>query len=86
MATKKKLDAEAILRDLERMRKSIPYLDEVPASRPTEDGRTRGTGGLQPRTAEEFEWLAVADGLESLANDLSATIRRKEAEAVERAL
>ena len=81
-----KIDAEGILKDLERMRKSIPYLDEQPIPRKVEDGRARSADGFQPRTAEEFEWAAVADGLESLAHDLSATIERKRNEALQMAL
>jgi hypothetical protein len=75
----KKLDAAQILGQLAEIRRLIPFLDEKPM-RPTFDGR------LQARTAEEFEYLAVAEGLESLASELSSAVERKYAEAMERAL
>lgn len=75
----KKLDAARILGQLAEIRRSIPFLDEKPV-RPSFDGR------LQACTAEEFEYLAVEEGLESLASELSSAIERKHAEAVEMAL
>jgi hypothetical protein len=75
----KKLDAAKILGQLTEIRRLIPFLDEKPM-RPTFDGR------LQARTAEEFEYLAVAEGLESLASEFSSAVERKYAEAMERAL
>lgn len=80
---KKKLDAEPILRELAEMRKKIPFLDDN-GPRQTHDGRL--PDGRQPRTAEEFEYLALADGLETFAADLSSAINRKRAEAMEAAL
>ena len=80
-----KLDAAALLHRLAELRKGIPFLEEKAPPR-TGDGRFKTTGGMQPRTAEEFEALALAEGLESFASDLSAAIERKRAEAVEKAL
>lgn len=80
---KKKLDAEPLLRQLAEMRKSIPYLQET-GPRQTGDGRL--PDGRQPRTAEEFEYLALADGLESFAADLSASIEWARARSMEAAL
>lgn len=80
----KKLDAAPLLRQLAEMRKSIPYLESAP--RTAEDGRARTADGFQPRTAEEFEWAALADGVESLANDLRAAIERAQQQAMESAL
>jgi len=82
--TTKKLDAEPILRRLAEIRKSIPFLDQNPP-RPSDDGRLRPEA-IQPRTAEEFEYAALAEGLESLADDLSTAIERQSAKATEAAL
>jgi len=79
MATKK-LDAAEALRRLAEIRKGIPFLEES-APRRTGDGRLENCG-----TAEEFEALALAEGLENLADDLSAAIEKKRAEAVQKAL
>ena len=83
MATKK-LDAEPILRKLAEMRASIPYLDEAPP-RPADEGRT-ALDGIPLETAEDFEYAAVAAGLQSLADDLSAVIEQKRAHAEAQAL
>jgi len=85
MATKQKLNAELILRKLAEMRKSIPDLDEAPP-RPAHDGRTSALDGFPLETAEDFEYAAVAAGLQSLADDLSAVIEQKLARAEEQAL
>jgi hypothetical protein len=84
MATRK-LNAEPILRKLAEMRASIPYLDEAPP-RPADDGRTTALDGFPLETAEDFEYAAVAAGLQSLADDLSAVIEQKRAWAEEQAL
>jgi len=81
----KKLDANRILGTLAGIRKKIPFLDEG-APRQTEDVRTRSTDGLPLQTVEDFEWAAVIDGFESLANDVSAVVARKRAELLEMAL
>lgn len=83
---KQKLDANLILGQLADLRKRIPYLDEAASSRPAEDIRTRSTDGLPLQTAEDFEWAAVIDALESLANDVSAIVAQKRAQALESAL
>ena len=83
MATKK-LNAEPILRKLAEMRKSIPYLDEA-LPRPADEGRT-ALDGFPLETAEDFEYAAVAAGLQSLADDLSAVIEQKRARLEEQAL
>jgi len=82
--TTKKLDAEPILRRLAEIRKSIPFLDQNPPRR-SDDGRLRPEG-IQPRTAEEFEYAALAEGLESLADELSTAIATQQAKALEGAL
>ena len=78
--TTKKLDAAEALRRLGEIRKGIPFLEE---SVPRRTGDGRADGGT---TFEEFEMLALAEGLENLSEDLSAAVRKKEAEAVEAAL
>jgi hypothetical protein len=84
MATKK-LNAERILRQLAEMRKSIPHLDEAPP-RPADEGRTTTLDGFPLETAEDFEYAAVAAGLHSFADDLSAVIEQKRARLEEQAL
>ena len=76
---RKKVDAEKILSEIAEMRKKIPYLDP-PKPRSTHDGR------VDARTAEEFELIAVAEGLESLADDLHAAIERARNQALASAL
>jgi hypothetical protein len=81
-----KLDANLILGQLAAIRKRIPYLEEGAPPRPAEDVRTRSTDGLPLQTAEDFEWAAVIDGFESLADDISAIAAQKRAEVLEKAL
>jgi hypothetical protein len=83
--SKKKLDAEPILRKLAEMRKSIPYLEPAPSRRPG-DGRATSIDGLPVVTAEDFEYAAVAEALQSLADDLGAALDRKHAELTAKAL
>ena len=87
MSVKKamKLDAEQMLGVLADMRRKIPFLNEGAPRRAAEDGRTR-FDGMPLETAEDFEWAAVVEGIESLADDLSATIERKRAEAMAMAM
>jgi len=76
---KKKFDAEPILQKLAELRKAIPRLD---TSR-----RPQSSDGRAPvQSAEEFEYAAVADALESLASDVQSAIDRAHAEAMEKAL
>jgi hypothetical protein len=67
---KKKLDAEAILRKLAELRKSIPGIDN-PRRPPSADRRTPAV-----ETQEGFEYAAVADALESVASDVHAAVER----------
>jgi hypothetical protein len=70
------IDAKAILSTLTDIRKSLPaeYMPETPAA-PEREGRST-LRGLRPQSLREFDYLAVADGLESLAADLSEVSRR----------
>ncbi|HSY50982.1 MAG TPA: hypothetical protein VLC46_19415 [Thermoanaerobaculia bacterium] len=84
----KPIDAEGILRKLSEMRKSIPFLKHD-APPPTQDEGVMGgldAAGMNPDELEEFNYLAVADGLESLANELSEAIEEKKALALAKAL
>ena len=83
--TPTKLPAELILGVLTTMRKQIPFLNQAPP-RPSEDSRTRAIDGLPLETVEDFEWAAVIDGIESLANDLAAVVAQKQAAVLEEAL
>jgi hypothetical protein len=85
MKRPKKLDAEPILRKLAEMRKSIPYLDEAPP-RPKVDGRATIPEGFPLETAEDFEYAAVAEALQTFADDLNAVIEQKRAHLEEQAL
>jgi hypothetical protein len=77
--TTRKLDATAALRRLAEIRKRMPFLENTP--------RRGGDGRLTNcRTAEDFEAEALAEGLQNLADDLSAAFQKKEAEALETAL
>ncbi|HEY0141825.1 MAG TPA: hypothetical protein VGF48_13080 [Thermoanaerobaculia bacterium] len=81
----KKLDAEPILRQLAEMRKSIPYLQPKPP-RPAIDGRAPAIDGSSHWTEEDFEYAALADGLESLAEDIRLSVDYARAQALEKAL
>lgn len=76
----KKLDAALILSRLAEMRKSIPRLEET-SRRPSTDGILEDC-----RTAEDFEYAAVADALQSMADDLHAAVDKARAEATAAAL
>jgi hypothetical protein len=84
----KPIDAEGILRTLAEMRKQIPFLKHD-APPPTHDEGVMGgldAGGMNPDELEEFNYLAVADGLESLADELSVAIEEKRQQALAQAL
>ena len=87
---KKKLDAEGILRTLAEIRRSIPehYRPPAPASpKPKSDGRAPLLDGrMAAWTEEDFEYAAVADGLESLADEIHASVEHARKLAVEKAL
>ena len=84
MATKKR-DTELILRKLAEMRKLVPFLDDV-RPRPATDGRMADFDGLPLTSEEDFEWAAVAEGLQSLADDISAGVEQKRARLLEQVL
>ena len=81
----KKLDAVHVLRVLSDIRKGIPVPDRD-APRPIEDGRVAAVTGMPVRTAEDFEWAAVMEGIGSLLADVSAVVRQKREQLHETAL
>ena len=80
-----KLDAKPILEVLARIRKSLPPFDPN-VRRPSEDSRTRIADGFDVKTAEDFEWAAAIDGIQSLAADVRTMVDQKSAEALESGL
>jgi hypothetical protein len=81
---KKKLDAAAFLAKLAELRKGIPDVGDLPARpRRSEDGRAAMFPGA---TMEDFDLMAVADGLEAFADDIQAVVDQKRALAVAKAL
>jgi len=81
----KRIDAAAILSKLAELRKSIPDVGDLPPRpRPgVTDGRTEMFAGA---TLEDFDLMAVADGLEAFADDIQAVIEQKHAAALVKAL
>ena len=69
--TTHKLNAEVILRQLAEIRRAIPYLQPGPPPAVI-DGRAPDLEGMS--TEEDFEYAALADGLESLTRELEAAI------------
>jgi hypothetical protein len=83
-----KLDAEKILNTLAEIRSQIPFLGEKPApallKNPGFDGLAPGMIG--PDAMEDFAYEAVAEGLESLASELSAVLDEKRQKLIDNAL
>ena len=82
---RKRLDAESILRQLAEIRRAIPRVAPAPPQ-PATDGRARDVEGISSWSEENFDYAAVADGLSSLAGELSAAIDHAAAAATEKAL
>jgi hypothetical protein len=82
---RKRLDAESILRQLAEIRRAIPRVAPAPPQ-PATDGRARDVDGMSSWSEEDFDYAAVADGLSSLAGELSAAIDHAAAAATEKAL
>jgi hypothetical protein len=66
-----KIDAEPILRRCAEIRESIPaeYLDRN-RPRPSHEGRMEALLGFEPQTPEDFEYFALHEGVQALADDL----------------
>jgi hypothetical protein len=78
-----RLDAEAILQAVAEMRESLPEIPGGRRSNDTHDGRSLFPEGGLVETEEDFEWAAVMDALERLAEDVYAVAEHKEAKLIE---
>lgn len=81
---RKRPDAESILRQLAEIRRAIPRV--APAPPPATDGRAHDVDGMSSWSEEDFDYAAVADGLSSLSDELSAAIDHAAAAATAKAL
>ena len=75
----KRMNTEAVLAKLAEIRRSIPRLNNTP--RPEKTSRVEDA-----QSVEEFELTAVADALETLADDVHTTIREAEERLYEQSL
>ena len=74
----KRMNAQEILGKLAELRRSIPHLSNRP--------RPEKQSLVEARTMEEFEGAAVLEAVETLADDLRATIEEAEQRMYESAL
>jgi len=82
MTMSKGIDAEAILRTLADVRRSIPYeLKPLP-----QEGTAAPIAALDADTMTDFELETVAEGLERLTAELSGALERAHAKALAEAL
>jgi len=74
-----KLDAEKVLSTLADIRSKIPFLNErpLPAAKNSAGFDGLAPGAMGADAFEDFEYQAVADGLESLASELSSVLDEK---------
>jgi hypothetical protein len=79
--TANKPHGERTLRLLAEMRALLP--DHVAPPRQPEEVRTRAADGMRAETEEDFECAAVADGIESLADEVSSVVAQKQAALME---
>lgn len=82
----KTLNAEEILETLAQLRMSVPGIDDVPRDPDRSEGRSMLTDAIPAETEEDFEYAAVIEGLQSLADDVNAAVERMHACALETAL
>ena len=85
------IDAEGILRELSKVREAIPERFKSPptAKKPHKelaDDRAFMSGPMDADALREFDYLAVADGLESVAAEISEAVDRMNAKLVDDAL
>ena len=81
----KRIDAPAILSKLAELRKSIPDVGDLPPR--TRSGATEGRTKMFPgATLDDFDRMAVAEGLQAFADDIEAVIEQKNAAALVKAL
>jgi hypothetical protein len=83
-----KIDAESILRQLAEIRKIIPHLDDetAAAARKVLSERRKSELDRDVTSMTVFDYLAVADGVESLATELGLVLDRVKAKLLEDAL
>jgi hypothetical protein len=83
-----KIDAESILRQLAEMRSKIPHLDDETAAAARKILSERRTSDVDRdvTSMDDFDYLSVADGLESLATELGYAIDRMNKKLVADAL
>jgi hypothetical protein len=85
------IDAEGILRSLTKVREAIPERFKSPpkAKKPEKglaDEHAFMTGPMDADALREFDYLAVADGLESVAAEISEAVERMNAKLIDDAL
>ena len=84
--TDKKLNAQEILEKLTELRKRLPEIADLPRTSLGNEGRSMFPDGMPAETEEDFEYAAVIDALQSMADDVDAIIARKKQRALESAL
>ena len=84
--TEKKLNAQEILEKLTELRKRLPEIADLPRTSRGNEGRSMFPDGMPAETEEDFEYAAVIDALQSMADDVDAIIARKKQRALESAL
>jgi hypothetical protein len=74
-----RVDAQKILAELADMRSRIPYLKDKPPRKPDPSAMD---GRYDALSLEEFEFMAVADGLRAFAEDLNESIAEQQAKVM----
>jgi hypothetical protein len=69
------MTVEEVLQQLAKLRKLVPGIDDVPATRPRSDERLTFRDGRPLRTEADFEHAALLDAVHSLGEDLDAAGR-----------
>jgi hypothetical protein len=82
-ARRKQVNAQEVLAKLAEMRSQIPFLKDKPPPKPKPGAMD---GRFDAGSEEEFELLAVAEGLQSLADELHETIEERQAIVMEQAM
>jgi hypothetical protein len=79
------IDAAGILNRLAEIRRQVPFLPEVPPKRADREG-LMSDDSFAGMDVNDFEWLAVADGLSALSQELSEAIDTMQEKALRDAL
>jgi hypothetical protein len=80
---RKKVNAQEVLTKLAEMRAQVPFLKDKPPRKPQPGAMD---GRFNAMSEEEFELLAIADGLQSFADDLHESIAEQQAIAMAQAM